>query len=469
MKNVNTAKVFNYLGVYLDRVAALLGILISLLGMFFLTAFKSALKKIQKKDSQRLLKSLGPAFLYRPFHLFFFPKQEYEGVFLATVCGQNVARFCYAGFAVMFLMGSSFSHTAGNGLSVLGIIELFSMLLIFILVSFIFGDYLPRIFGTYSSEKAMRWCSPFSSPFLFLVFPVTFLFLKLSKILPHSFYLDYYQEPNAQAKQEIIDMIQDAQLNHTLETHDKKIIESVLRFRDRIAREVMVPRVDVFSLAADTSLIEAAKHLQKEGYSRTPVYRNTVDNIVGVLMYKDILKKYVESAETGNQSVLQAPIESIMKNILYTPETKKISSLLQEFRKKQVHVAIVVDEYGGTEGIVTIEDILEEIVGEISDEYDQEAELFKAQPDGSWIIDARMNILDIEEQLGIQIPEEGDYDTIGGYIFSCTGSIPSPGFVIHKENFEIEIISSNDRALEKVRIKPLENKINGDKANSDSN
>lgn len=248
-------------------------------------------------------------------------------------------------------------------------------------------------------------------------------------------------------------MIYEARLKTTLDPHDKKLIVSVITFRERIAREVMVPRVDVFSLSAETSIKEAAKLLKAEGYSRIPVYRNSVDNIVGVLMYKDVLSKFMEYEESGNDNkILEAPIESIIKSILYTPETKKISSLLQEFRQKQVHFAIVVDEYGGTEGIVTIEDILEEIVGEIADEYDLETESVKPQPDGSWVADARTSIFDLEDQIGVRIPQEGDYDTVGGYIFHCTGTIPSKGFTIHHDDFEIEVLSSSERAIEKVRI-----------------
>jgi CBS domain containing-hemolysin-like protein len=218
----------------------------------------------------------------------------------------------------------------------------------------------------------------------------------------------------------------------------------------------MVPRVDVFSLSADTSIGEAAKLLQAEGYSRIPVYRNNVDNIIGVLMYKDILNKYMEfEIRNKDSKILETSIETIIKNVLYTPETKKISSLLQEFRKKQVHLAIVVDEYGGTEGIVTIEDILEEIVGEIADEYDEKEALFIPQPDGGWLVDARMNILDVEDSLGIEIPQTGDYDTIGGYIFHRTGSIPLKGTIIHHETFDLEIVRSNDRSVEQVRIKPI--------------
>lgn len=307
----------------------------------------------------------------------------------------------------------------------------------------------------------MRLSAPLSSIYLLLAFPITYLFLRLAQAFSGGLYFDYLHEPTAQVKQEIIDIVQKAELSSEIDLHDKKLIESVLAFRSLLAREVMVPRVDLFSLSADVTIKEAVHLLENEGYSRTPVYRNTVDNIVGVLMYKDLLSKYREYEEKGNnQAILNAPIETIQKPVLYTPETKKLSQLLQEFRKKQVHLAIVVDEYGGTEGIVTIEDILEQIVGDIADEYDQAEALFIPQNDGSWIVDPRMSILDAEEHLGIAIPEEGDYDSIGGYIFHCAGAIPSKGFVIHRDEFEIEILRSSERSIEKVRIRPLKQTLN---------
>jgi len=433
-----------------------------LVGTFFLTSLSSAFRRIHKSDSKKQLKELGNLFFYRPFHLFFFPQHEYEGIFFATICAQNITRFMYTACAMFFLINtplvkSELAHSAiSTSLYDFTNFWLILSFLVFILGSFIVGDYLPRIFGTRLPQVALRFCAPFSSIFLFMAFPITYVFLRISQSLSRTVYFDYLQEPQAQAKQEIIEIVQKTQLSPELSSHDKKLIESVLTFRDLVAREVMVPRVDMFSLAADTSIKEAAHLLENEGYSRTPVYRNTVDNIVGVLMYKDLLSKFQEYEAKGNDpSILNAPIETLLKGVLYTPETKKLSNLLQEFRKKQVHLAIVVDEYGGTEGIVTIEDILEEIVGEIADEYDEEEALYIPQADGSWIVDPRMSILDVEEQLGLTIPEEGEYDTLGGYIFHCAGSIPSRGFVIHRDEFEIEILRSNERFVEKVKIRPV--------------
>lgn len=415
----------------------------------------SAMRTLQKKESKKTLNT-GHLFFYRPFHLFLFPNREYETLFFAAICAQNIARFGFAAFATAFLSQTDLFETASvdSGSRILIILSF----IFFLFISFLIGDYIPRIVGTRFPQRTLRFAAPFASLFLFLSFPISFLFLKFSQSLSRIVYIDHLHEPATQVKQEIIELIHDAQLGPTIDPHDKKLIGSVLTFRERVVREVMVPRVDLFSLSADTTIKEAAKLLLEEGYSRTPVYRNTVDNVVGVLMYKDVLRKYMEFAEKNDAKILEAPIGSIQKNVLYTPETKKLSSLLQEFRKKQVHLAIVVDEYGGTEGIVTIEDILEEIVGDISDEYDQEEELFRAANDGSWIIDARMNILDAEEQLGVLIPQDGDYDTIGGYIYHSAGAIPSRGFKIHSDSFDLEVLSSNEKAVEKVRIRPLTTK-----------
>lgn len=436
-----------------------LATLFFLTGTFFLTSLSNAFRRVHKRDSKLEIKSLGGLFFYRPFHLFFFPQHEYETLFFSAICAQSISRFCYAACTVFFLMNTPLFHIQNPHEPQLYDFTIFWFSLsffAFLLAFFIVGDYLPRIFGTRIPKTAIRVCAPFSSIFMYLAFPITYVFLRISQSLSRSIYFDYLQEPTAQAKQEIIDIVQKAPLGTEIDPHDKKLIESVLTFRDLIAREVMVPRVDMFSLSAETTIKEATRLLENEGYSRTPVYRNTVDNIIGVLMYKDLLSKFLQYEQSGNNiSILNAPIETLLKNILYTPETKKISHLLQEFRKKKVHLAIVVDEYGGTEGIVTIEDILEEIVGDISDEYDEAESLFIAQSDGCWIVDPRMSILDVEEQLGLNIPQEGEYDTLGGYIFHCAGSIPSPGFIIHRNEFEIEILQSSERSVEKVRIRPL--------------
>ncbi len=421
--------------------------LLSLIGTFILSAFSTAFRRIHPESAQKQFLRLGKGFFYRPFHLFFFPKNDHEGIYFVTICALSLSRFCFCLSSFMLLLQSSFyDHWISF---ILGIICLF-------LLFFLVGDYLPRIFATKNAKGTIRFFSPFASLYLYLSFPLAYPFLMLSSTLSRKSYIEHFlQRPESEVEQEIMALVRQADLK-ALEPHEKKLIVSVLSFRSRIVREIMVPRVNLFSLSADTKIKDAAEILEEEGYSRVPVFKDTVDNIVGVLMLKDLVAKYSEYTEKSNNlEILEAPISTIQKPPFYTPETKKISELLQEFRRKKVHIAIVVDEYGGTEGIVTIEDILEQIVGEIADEYDTEEEQFTALPDGSWVVDAAMSINDAEQQLSIRIPQEGDYDTIGGYIFHRTGSIPSKGFIIHHDDFELEIVRSNDRCVEKVRIRPI--------------
>jgi putative hemolysin len=424
---------------------------------FFLTLTNTSLRRLSKTDAQKEINSLGNLFFYRKFHQYFFKSRQYDGLFFATLCAQNFCRFCYVASFISLLAYLPLFHAAASDIdhhtfNDLAWVWAIVILLFIILVTFFIVDFIPRILGTYYPQFCLRFSAPFSSPFMLLVFPITYIYLKILHVYLRSAALDLSVTPTDE--QDIIDMLQDEDLNSSFELHERKLIESVVKFKERIAREVMVPRVDLFSLPDTTSIKDAATQLENEGYSRTPIYHNTIDNIVGVLMYKDILKKYMEYEQKGNDaSILAAPISSIQKSVLHTPETKKISSLLQEFRKKQLHLAIVVDEYGGTEGIVTIEDILEEIVGDIADEYDQEEALFRPQHDGSWIVDARMSVVDIEDELGISIPEDGEYDTIGGFIYHTTGIIPPKGYVIHHDEFDIEILESNERSVESVKLR----------------
>jgi CBS domain containing-hemolysin-like protein len=413
-----------------------------LLGAFISTSLNSAIRRIFNRDLA--LHAIHPFFFYRKFHRHFFPLDEYEGLLVATLSAQSLMRFFYAAFSIMIVYEvSSYSEFPW----------MVPLVLLLYLIGFIFSEFLARVIGAAYPEGTTKYLGPIGSILIMLCFPITYALIVLSR---SKFTLISVREPLSRTRKEIFDIIQRAHLGHELTVAERQLIESVLSFKERIAREVMVPRVDVFSLPADTTIMEAAKLIETEGYSRIPVYRNNVDTIVGVLMYKDILNKLMEYVEQGNdETILQAPIETIQKEVLYTPETKKISNLLLEFRKKQVHLAIVVDEYGGTEGIVTIEDILEEIVGEIEDEYDEEEAMFVTRDHDSWIVDARMSILDVEEQFGIKIPQEGDYDTIGGYIFHRAGSIPSKGFIIHEEDFQMEILRSDERRVERVILKKI--------------
>lgn len=386
-----------------------------------------------------------------------FPKETWTNHQFLTGATKQITRILYAATFIFYLLSQDIFSKAVTYQAHHYKLSL-KIFLILIAIVVLFGviiDFLGFLFAILKPLTALHITYPIASIFLLLFSPISFLLLKIQRLL-----LTGIKKTQASSKgkikEKILELVWEADTAHGLDPQDKKLILSVASFKDRIAREIMVPRIDVLSLNFKATIDEAAKAFSKENYSRIPIYKDTVDNIIGVLLFKDVLNFYIKYLESPQQHPLSTPVENLLKPILYAPETKKISHLLQEFKSKQLHLAIIVDEYGGTEGIVTIEDILEELVGDIADEYDDKNEelLFISHPDGGWIVDAKMNINDIEKELGILIPKSPEYDTIGGYIFERTGAIPTKGWRIHHENFDLEILSSSDRTIEKIRIIP---------------
>jgi putative hemolysin len=419
----------------------------SLVGLFFVSCLLNFAKQRKREVGVALFSST-----HSPFYFRLHKTTISDSIDVLIFC-LEAARSTLSVFYILSL-SSAITGAFFDGSATLPITAIHTPLFLFELFSFFFGlilsliligNLVPKLLATAHSASFMRVVIPCTSPFLIFLYPFTWLLFRLFKvtIFERAFVPFHVTTP----KDKLMEALRDLEEAGFLSTHDQNLMQALFNFRDRIAREVMVPRVNLFAISSDLSIKEAIELLEKENYSRVPVYKDSIDNIVGVLMYKDLLLKYLKS-----ESRLDEKIENLTKGVLYTPETKKISQLLQEFRKRQTHMAIVVDEYGGTAGCVTIEDILEEIVGEISDEYDQEAALFRPQGKGVWIVDARMNLLDLEEETGIKIPQEGEYDTVAGYVFYRLGTIPEKGWHIHHDEFEIEVLESCDRVVEKVKI-----------------
>ncbi|MBN1523665.1 MAG: HlyC/CorC family transporter [Spirochaetales bacterium] len=194
------------------------------------------------------------------------------------------------------------------------------------------------------------------------------------------------------------------------------MIRGVVELSDSIVREVMVPRTDVAFLSLGIPEKELLTKVIESGFSRFPVYNETVDNVVGILYAKDLLRIMVEQGPNLD-------ITKIIKQPYFVPETKKLNSLLKEFKRRKVHIAIVVDEFGGTSGIVSLEDIIEEIVGDIQDEFDHETEEILKISEGTYLCDARVNLDDLNERLGLNLPAD-DFDSLGGFVFDLFGKIP---------------------------------------------
>jgi putative hemolysin len=212
---------------------------------------------------------------------------------------------------------------------------------------------------------------------------------------------------------------------------------------------VMVSRVDIVALDADTPLMDAMDVIIKHNHSRVPVYQDNIDNVIGILYAKDLLKVL---REKGREAANQIKLSDIVRPAAFTPESKKVDELLEDMQKRRIHMAIVIDEYGGTAGLVTIEDILEEIVGEIQDEYDQAEEaLIQSLGENEWLIDARANLSDINDLLKATIPID-ESDTLGGFIYESLGKVPLPGDEVQHEDLLLKVVNVAGRRIGKIRV-----------------
>ncbi len=228
-----------------------------------------------------------------------------------------------------------------------------------------------------------------------------------------------------------------------IEDEEKEMIASIFAFSDKLVREVMVPRIDMTGVELNTPMIEALDVILKAGHSRLPVYNDSVDNVAGILYAKDLLR-YLRDGRTD------VPLSKIVRPAYFIPESKKVDDLLQELQQRKVHMAVVVDEYGGTAGIITIEDLLEEIVGEIQDEFDAEEPTIETVNDHEYLFDARAPLDEVTKLLAVELPSEGG-DTLGGFIYSQLGKVPAVGDRIEYQAATFEVLSVAGRRIKQVR------------------
>jgi putative hemolysin len=231
------------------------------------------------------------------------------------------------------------------------------------------------------------------------------------------------------------------------ERDERRLLQSIVDFGDTLVREVMTPRPDIVAIDANATLPELRTLLREQGYSRVPVFKDSLDNVLGFVFVKDVIQVTDEGARPG-------AVAALMRPAYFVPETKRVSDLLKEFQRQQVQIAIVVDEYGGTAGVVTLEDLLEEIVGEIRDEYDRESEAIVDEGEGVFLASGKAAIDAVSERLGVTIEREG-FDTIGGYVLSRLGRVPAVGETFEMDGLGVEIVDAERRRVHKVRIRRL--------------
>ncbi len=281
---------------------------------------------------------------------------------------------------------------------------------------FVLAEVTPKTFAIQQTDRVALRVGPIIVGLTRAIGPVAKGLIKIANVLMPGKGLP--QGPFV-TEEEIRAMADVASEEAAIEEEEKELIHSIFEFGDTLVREVMVPRPDMSVAPVDSSSREVPDLILRRGYSRIPVYRGTIDEIEGVVYAKDLLRHL----HAGKGDV---PLEKIMRPAYFIPETKRVSDLLREMQRRRIHIAIVLDEYGSTAGLVTIEDLLEELVGEIADEYDREEPEVVPLDDGSYRVDGRMSVDDLNEMLDAELPNE-EWDTVGGLMYGLLGAVPTQG------------------------------------------
>ncbi|MFP5341608.1 MAG: hemolysin family protein [Candidatus Limnocylindria bacterium] len=372
------------------------------------------------------------------------------GRFLAVIqIGITFIGFLAAAFAGVSLSDGLEAALAGVPLlePYAGVIALFTVTAVLTLFTIVFGELVPKQIGLAHSERvALALGGPVDV--LGRVFrPLVALLTGITRVVSALFGADVDANERISAE-EIRLIIEQGGEQGVLEAEEEQMIHAVIELGDRRVHEVMVPRIAMVSLPADATFEEAIDRVIEEGHSRIPVYESTVDEIVGILYAKDLLP----FLKTGAPE--RPPLRTLLRTPVFVPESMTVDDLLHELQRRKVHLSVVLDEYGGTAGLVTIEDLLEEIVGEIQDEYDEEEPMIVRLSDDEARVDGRASVDDVAElfdaQLGLE--DEDEYDTVGGLIYHRIGGVPRPGDEVRVDGLHLTVESTDGRRVGKVLV-----------------
>jgi CBS domain containing-hemolysin-like protein len=311
----------------------------------------------------------------------------------------------------------------------------------------LFGIVIPQMWAAYGGEKVLRGTLYFLVACRYALYPLVAVMAAFDLPIRRLSGVADDEPANGEeaAKAEILQAAEEGAAEGAVGADEVEMIESVMEFGETRVGEIMTPRTDIFALPVETPWQEASGQIVAAGHTRVPVYEGDLDNIIGVLYAKDLLQ-FVARHE-------QVPLRNIMRKPYFVPETKPLDDLLREFKRRKVHIAVVLDEYGGTAGIATIEDLLEEIVGEIADEYDREQpQEMKRLNEKTVEIDARMHIDDLNDALQLSLPEDEDYDTVAGFIFAQLGYIPQPGEKLDARGARFAVLAADERKITRLRV-----------------
>ena len=355
--------------------------------------------------------------------------EKYDKLLSSILIGNNIVNIAAASIGTVLFtkwLGEERGATAST--------------IVLTIVVLIFGEVTPKTLAKEMPETIATAVSPVLSLLLTLFTPLTWLFSQWKKLLGR---FVHSSESDAITEGELITMVSEAENDGELTDRESQLIRSAIEFDDVEVEEILTPRVDVVAVEDDISLEELAQTFAESGYSRLPVYHDTVDNIIGVVHEKDFYIARLKKSVT---------MEDLIAPTLYTTGSTQISQLLRTLREQHHHMAVVVDEYGGTEGIITLEDILEELVGEIWDEHDEATEDFRQQSDGSWLVSGSASVDDLYETLDLPEDEDIDSNTVNGLVQEKTHHLPKVGDHFQLNDYEGVVTRTARRRVTEVRF-----------------
>jgi len=340
-------------------------------------------------------------------------------------------------------------HITVSGSFALNLGHFFAFIIITIL-HIVFGELAPK---TYAIQQPVRTSLFIALPlrFFYIVFrPFIWMLNGLANAILKLFGIETANTNDAHhSSEELQYLLDQGKESGVLDSTEHELIKNVFDFNGRVAKNIMVPRTKISGVELHVNKDELLNHIIKEGYSRMPVYNDTMDKIVGIVQAKDILPLMVNQTDFNLQDIIRKPY--------FIPETKKINALLAELQLKRIQIAIVLDEFGGTAGMVTLEDIVEELVGEIQDEYDEEKPIVERINATEFVVNALASIYDVNEELPHDLPEDGDFDTVSGWLGDIFGKIPEVGEQKEANGYNITVLKKSEQNIESVKLELLLN------------
>ena len=386
----------------------------------FNTFNKIRVKNLAEKGNKRAARALELA-------------ENYDTLISTILIGNNIVNILAASLATLY-----FTNLLAGGSAAQFATTISTAVMTLIVLTF--GEISPKTLAKQSPDKFVIFATPVISALVIIFKPLSFIFKQLQNLLSKIFKSD---EDQGMTEEELISIIEEAAEEGDLDEEETTLIKSAIEFKELEVGDIFTPRIDITAVRSDITKEELAKVFTESGYSRIPIYDDDLDNIHGIVYYKDFF---------SDVQLTDMPIADIVKPVMYVAKTQKINDVLKDLQEKQMHLAVVTDEYGSTAGIVTLEDILEEIVGEIWDEHDEIIEEIKEVGEGEYIVSGMANLEKLFEELDIELDEELDAITVNGWAMKMLDRIPEEGDSFVELGLTVKVLKMDGRRIEDLHI-----------------